>query len=221
MAAALKVDKKLLRKTISLKLRSFSPAQIQEQSKALTARVLALPPFTRAQSVSCYLSMPTGEIDTFDLARNILRSGKKLFVPKIDPTVDGRMDLLRIYDEQDLDGLPSGLWGIKEPTLRHADVVRENAQQVGVDVILVPCVAFDRSFSRLGHGKGYYDRFITTYSEQRPKPLLVGLALREQLLDADTVPTGKHDWNMDYILTDQEVLPTNGFNKDSEIDTAG
>lgn len=33
-------------------------------------------------------------------------------------------------------------------------------------------VAFDHSLARLGHGKGYYDRYITTYSAKRPKPLL-------------------------------------------------
>jgi 5-formyltetrahydrofolate cyclo-ligase len=29
-------------------------------------------------------------------------------------------------------------------------------------------VAFDRSFSRIGYGKGYYDKFLNAYSEKQP-----------------------------------------------------
>ncbi|KAJ7461716.1 5-formyltetrahydrofolate cyclo-ligase [Mycena galericulata] len=224
-ALALKAEKKILRKAMFLKLRDLSPAYIQDQSKALTARVLALPSFMQSTAVSCYLSMPTGEIDTFSLVREILRSGKTLFVPKIDTTSEGRMEFFQIYDEEDLDSLPAGVWGIKEPDrLRNGrprasgmcwpfqesaiiSHIFSSANDVGLDMILVPGLAFDRSLSRLGHGKGYYDRFITVYAaDTRPPPLLVGLALREQLLDANAVPTGAHDWKMDHIVTGEEVL---------------
>jgi len=42
--------------------------------------------------------------------------GKRVFVPKILDKANSLMDCFEIYDEADLASLPSGAWGIKEPT---------------------------------------------------------------------------------------------------------
>ena len=84
-------------------------------------------------------------------------------------------------------------------------------------------LAFDRSLSRLGHGKGFYDRFIRKYvSSGRQRPILgacprrdcrlpltmgsVGLALREQLLESGKVPTEETDWKMDLVVTPDGIV---------------
>jgi hypothetical protein len=40
------------------------------------------------------------------------------------------MDLLRIYDDEDLRSLPSGVWGIKEPMFQHGDAPRTKGPSV-------------------------------------------------------------------------------------------
>lgn len=42
-------------------------------------------------------------------------SGKTLYVPRTDRTLPSQMNLLQIYSREDLQNLPSGTWGIKEP----------------------------------------------------------------------------------------------------------
>jgi 5-formyltetrahydrofolate cyclo-ligase len=56
----------------------------------------------------------------------IVSSGKTLYVPKIDLTKDGRMDFFQVYDEEDLESLPAGVWGIREPTKEYKGVERVN-----------------------------------------------------------------------------------------------
>ena len=50
--------------------------------------------------------------------------GKNLFVPKVDPSLAGGMDVLKIQDEEDLRSIPSGIWGIKEPTFQYREAPR-------------------------------------------------------------------------------------------------
>ena len=112
-------------------------------AELVVKRLINSPLFQRSNSVSCYLSMPSGELDTSSLVTEIIRSGaysllntvseltrqeeKELFVPKIYSTTEGLMDFLRVHGEQDLATFPAGLWGIKEPN----DVWRGSRRQSG------------------------------------------------------------------------------------------
>ncbi|CAA7264281.1 unnamed protein product [Cyclocybe aegerita] len=176
-STTLQAQKRALRRAVAARLAGVEERSLEEQSRAITARVLALPFLAPCTSISCYLSMPSAEARTGPLVETLLEAGKNLYVPKIASAKDGRMDFLRVYDQADLEDLPSGTWGIREPgemwDAQNLKRGRVSGTKGELDVILVPGVAFDRSLSRLGHGKGYYDRFITSYvASGRRKPLL-------------------------------------------------
>ena len=62
------------------------------------------------------------------------------------------------------------------------------------DFVLVPGVAFSPNGYRLGRGKGYYDKFLSKYSNL----FTVGVCFREQFyLD---IPTEPHDVPMNKVL---------------------
>ncbi|KAI8972845.1 5-formyltetrahydrofolate cyclo-ligase [Trametes punicea] len=208
MASALTKQKGALRKAMRATLANISTDEIQAQSRQITRTLLALPEFQQSTSVSCFLSMPSGEVDTSGVVSAIFAAGKKLYVPKMVDKDHGIMDVLQIFGEDDLRTLPSGQWGIREPDLefkgkRRPSVLSGNAEPL--DLILMPGMAFDRSLSRLGYGKGFYDRFLSSYNaalqgRQQARPRLVALALREQILEAGQVPVGETDWKVDVII---------------------
>ncbi|KAH7886994.1 5-formyltetrahydrofolate cyclo-ligase [Phlebopus sp. FC_14] len=212
-------NKRALRKAVTATLNDLSLADVQAQSEAIASKILALPAFQSCKAISCYLSMPTAEVQTTAVIMSILAdSGKRLSVPSI-AAKDGYMDFVRLHDVNDLQSMPLGLWGIPQPTLEWQNEKRQSILDSScdnLDVILMPGVAFDRSLSRLGHGKGYYDRFLSSYITEgsRPRPLLVALALRQQFLDAGRVPVTERDWSVDIVVTPDEVItnsdtPTN------------
>ncbi len=58
-------------------------------------------------------------------------------------------------------------------------------------------MAFDQQRNRIGHGKGYYDRFMQSYMEVArtkswPVPKTIGIALKEQVWP-EQLPWYKHD----------------------------
>lgn len=76
----------------------------------------------------------------------------------------------------------------------------DDAPRVEPDVIIIPLLGFDRAGTRLGYGKGHYDRTIAALHK---KPTLIGYAFSGQELDS--IPADDHDVPLDYLVTETGV----------------
>ncbi|MGZ3807117.1 MAG: 5-formyltetrahydrofolate cyclo-ligase, partial [Bacteriovorax sp.] len=76
---------------------------------------------------------------------------------------------------------------------------KENAPDVSPGVILVPGLAFTKKGERLGRGKGFYDKYLSSY-----RGIKIGLCFSAQL--SDLLPTEEHDVKLDYIVTEEEII---------------
>lgn len=64
-----------------------------------------------------------------------------------------------------------------------------------IDIVIVPLVAFNKKFHRLGYGGGNYDRFLANV---RDDALVVGVAFAEQ--EVAVVPLEAHDLPLPHII---------------------
>lgn len=85
-------------------------------------------------------------------------------------------------------------YGIYEPDPEHSEIV----DPTDIDVIIVPCVGFDENKNRLGHGGGYYDRYL-----KKTNALKICVAFEAQKLDR--VIIDENDITMDLIITEKSV----------------
>ena len=145
-------EKERIRNEIRMRTASLTEAYTSKASREITEQVLALPQWREAKTVMAYVSLP-GEPDTGELIRSALKAGKTLLLPRC---LDGqRMEALPVSDPGEL--VPGRL-GIPEPP------AAENGTAPEPDLILVPCVSASPTGNRLGHGAGYYDRFLENIS---------------------------------------------------------
>ena len=68
------------------------------------------------------------------------------------------------------------------------------------DILLVPLVAFDKNFNRIGYGGGFYDRYIKKVRKQK-KVLTIGFAYFFQKVKK--IPTNNYDIELDFIMTNR------------------
>ncbi|KAJ5645818.1 5-formyltetrahydrofolate cyclo-ligase [Penicillium lividum] len=208
---AFQTAKRDLRKRMRETLQLMPTALINQQSGVATSQFLTLPEYQNAKNIAVYLSMPTGELSTGSIVRDALARGKNVYIPYIH-TVEKTsvMDMLPLESMTEYESLQPDKWGI--PSLQPDQVAgrRNGLTENGLDLIVMPGMAFDREFRRLGHGKGYYDHFLTRYSMLSKKmPFLVALSLQEQMVEE--IPVMAHDWRVDALVVgDGQYLARTG-----------
>ena len=90
------------------------------------------------------------------------------------------------------DGWEAGAYGIRAPILSRAEILPPEA----LDLILVPCTAFDAACGRVGMGKGYYDRYLPRCT----RAVKLGIAFEAQRVPHAALD--EHDQRLDAFITE-------------------
>ena len=113
------------------------------------------------------------------------------------PIIDEKKGLMSFATA---DGFNVSSLGFEEPAGRNfKEVFLEE-----LDVIFVPGLAFDYKGARLGRGKGFYDRYLSSF-----KGVKVGVCHWTRFLNKPIPVDYGHDIFMDYILTDKQLFKVN------------
>ena len=174
----------------------LSADEVRAKSEAIAGLIFEAPFYREARSIFCFVSVE-GEADTAPIIQRALEEGKRVCVPRTAP---GRgMDAVPVSLESFAragEDWPH-YYGIPEPPASFPAMEDPRA----LDLVFVPSLAVDMEGYRLGHGGGYYDRFISLFQNSKTRPLFVAIQFAD-LLFARRLPREVHDMAVDVIVTD-------------------
>jgi 5-formyltetrahydrofolate cyclo-ligase len=201
-------DRKIeMRKLIEHKRSKLTPSERKEKQEVIHHRLLQLSMelFDAASNEALTGRKPTlltympfrSEPDITPLMEWCWKEGVRVLLPRVVPETRS----LILHQVDGYDGVDTGAYGIREP---RTDMPVERDLTV-ISMILVPGLAFDQEFGRLGYGGGYYDRFMQLFSSRSlAKPQTVAAAFDVQMVAE--VPASWHDFRVDHIITESVQL---------------
>ena len=124
------------------------------------------------------------EVDAIKILEKFETLNYKVSLPKIKK--NSQMDFFYWSRK---DSLIINKYGIPEPS---------SNKVVYPNILLVPLVAFDKNFNRIGYGGGFYDRYINKIKMIK-KIVTIGLAYSFQKVKE--IPVNKYDIKLDFVVT--------------------
>ncbi|KAH3679774.1 hypothetical protein WICMUC_000740 [Wickerhamomyces mucosus] len=208
------MNKNIIRKEIKLILNSLTKDEILIQSNNVISKLIESSIFQNSKSIAIYMSMDN-ELQTLKLIEKCFQLNKIVYLPHCYKIINNNQDQdIKLYDGQksylkffQMDSFnsvlslePIGKFKLKEPTSGINLLDTSN----GLDLLILPGVAFTKKCGRLGHGMGFYDDFIKRYQLKfQGKPILIGIGLKQQLIE--NLPLESHDELLDYTIIDDQI----------------
>lgn len=187
-----KIIKKEARKNIIKKRDELGKEAKKIMDDKIIKKLINSEEYNKARGIFTYIGFGS-EIDTKIIIEDALKLGKEVYVPKI---FNKEMILIRI---DSLENLVKSSYGILEP------IGEENDFDINkLDLIVMPGVAFDEEFNRLGYGAGYYDKFLDKNNLKCSK-----IALAYELQVLDNLEVEEHDKKVDQIITEKRKIVNN------------
>lgn len=156
----------------------------------MAARALAeWPVYRSATRILVYLAFG-GEPDLSTLLND---HSKSFYTTRTEDAGEPALTLHRL----DPDALERHRFGFLQPFAAAGPVHPD-----GIELALVPGLAFDVRGARLGFGMGYYDRLLGVLDQDAPR---VGVA--PSALIVPELPSEEHDVPMTHIVTENGVFP--------------
>lgn len=184
------MSKERLRRTFERVRRDMPPASVARKSEAIMSGIAALPEVKQASCLHAYWPIAgQNEVNTIPFIQSAHRDGKTIALPvvtKYDPKSPEMTQ--RAFTGRD--DLVLNRWDILEPV---------NGPRVplsDIDVVLVPALGAGRDGHRIGHGWGYYDRFLSAL------PGAKRIVLAFEACTRETLPYDNHDVPADVVVTE-------------------
>ncbi|MDI6758213.1 MAG: 5-formyltetrahydrofolate cyclo-ligase [Candidatus Omnitrophota bacterium] len=181
---AIKLTKQKIRSKMLLKLKSQKEETQNKKSKTIKERLLRLRIFKKAKTVMFYIAF-SGEVKTEEMIRLAKKMGKIVCVPVMKKNGISMRPALMKKDAK----LVKGPYGVMQPAIEEIINLKD------LDLVVVPGLAFDKKGTRLGRGKGCYDRFLGKIPKHTNT---VALAYNFQILPS--VPAATRDINVKKVL---------------------
>ncbi len=162
-------------------------------SRDITLQLKGWSVFVHAKTLLAYAALP-GEITILSLLSDFPM--KQWYFPRVISTEE--MVFHRVSRREDF---KPGSFGILEPQSMLSRLTPEQT----VDLVLLPALAMDTHGNRLGFGKGYYDRYLNTLTQQ---PYL--LCPLPQALLFEQIPTDPWDIPIHGAMTEVGLVTFSG-----------
>ncbi len=188
------ISKQDLRVTYLDRRDRLSAREREEKSAAIWRRLRQEKAYRTAQTLLVYMDYRSEVLTTGPVEELLLSREKRIFAPKVEG-----MDI-RFYEVGSMDEFFCGYQGIREPRKDPHKHFTPQMAEAADPLVLLPGVVFDRGKGRLGYGKGFYDRFLSEFSDIQSAALAFSCQITKKL------PMEVHDKRPDFIVTEDEVI---------------